>query len=477
MKKYFLPVVIIFLAFLLFSYRITKVPPGINGDEASIGYNSILVSRTLRVEAGNRLPLFIPTFNPPDWKQPVTFYATAIAFKLFGPAYSLLRGVSIFFALLSMFLIFLVTSELLGLAAGAVSMILFALTPIVLIQSHLALENIAPVPFVLLWIFMLLKFIKSKNPKYAVFAGAALGAGIFSYNGMRLIVPVLGLLTFLYLKKPRAIFAFILGALPFLLLLLWANGHYPGAVLGNNRPFWTGSYQQFFLPYISSFDPSFLFLKGDATAYHSTGTTGMFLLATLPLFILGIVKAVKEKNSIYRFFLVCFFLSPILYGFVGESYRASRLLAIIPFYVLISTLGATYLMVIKGKAKKALAVAGAFLLITVNYVNFAKDYWYSYPERVKKAFSSPLHSVFEVLNEKHKQGYRIYALADIAGGGEDIKFFKALYPFDLTKWSKGEEILPKSALLTYPELLSSKERDTLKEIYSNDFSQSIFLKE
>jgi len=50
-------------------------------------------------------------------------------------------------------------------------------------------------------------------------------------------------------------------------------------------------------------------------------------------------------------------------------------------------------------------------------------------------------------------------------------------PSDLTEWKKGEEILPKSALLTYPDLLSPKEKDNLKEIYTNDFSQSIFLKE
>ena len=162
---------------------------------------------------------------------------------------------------------------------------------------------------------------------------------------------------------------------------------------------------------------------------------------------------------------------------MGESYRASRLLAIVPFYVLISTLGLTYLTAIKGKAIKALAIAGIFVLIVANYINFAKDYWYLYPERVKKAFSSPWYSVFEVLNEKHEEGYRIYALGDMAGGGEDIKFFRALYPFDITEWRKGEEILPKSTLLTYSDLLSLEEKDTLKEIYTNDFSLSIFLKE
>lgn len=475
MKNIWLVLLIIIASFLLLSYKITQVPPGINGDEAAIAYNATLVAKSGKVEVGNRFPLFIPTGS--DWKQPVTFYLTVAAFNIFGPSYELLRGVSVFLALTSMVLLFFLAKELLGSGAGIVAMLLFLSTPIILIQSHLALENIAPIPFVIFWLWMLIKFAKSADRKFLVFAGMALGAGVFSYYGMRLIVPVLGLLTLFYLKKARSIFTFIAGSLPFLLLLLWANGHYPGAVFGNNRPFWVNSYQQFFLPYISLFDPSFLFLKGDATIYHSTGTTGMFLLATLPLFVLGVVKAIREKNPIYRFFLICFFFSPILYGFVGESYRASRLLAIVPFYILISTLGFVSLAVIKVKVVRLLVIAGIFTLIVANYINFAKDYWYSYPERAKKAFSSPWHSVFEVLNEKHKEGYRIYALAGMAGGRDDIKFFRALYPFDLTEWRKGEKILPKSALLAYPDLLSSKERDNLREIYTNDFSQSIFLKE
>ena len=475
MKDIWLVLLILIASFFLLSYRMTQVPPGINGDEASIANNAVLVAKTGRVEAGNRFPLFIPTGT--DWKQPITFYSTVAAFKIFGPSYEALRGVSVFFALTSMVLIFFLAKEILGASTGIGAMLLFLATPLILIQSHLALENIAPIPFIVFWLWMLIRFTKLKEMKFLIFAGMALGAGVFSYYGMRLIVPILGLLTILYLRKPRSISAFLLGTLPFLLLLLWANGHYPGAVLGNNRPFWVNSYQQFFLPYISSFDPSFLFLKGDATIYHSTGTAGMFLLATLPLFVLGIAKAIKEKNSIYRFFLACFFISPILYGFVGESYRASRLLAIVPFYVLISTLGGTYLTAIKGKAIKILAIGGISLLIVVNYAGFAKDYWFSYPVRARKAFSSPWHSTYKVLDEKYKEGYRIYVLADMAGGGQDMKFFRAIYPFDLTVWKKGEEILPKSALLTYQDLLSSIEKNTLKEIYTNDFSQSIFLKE
>ena len=475
MKNIWLVLLILAASFLLFSYRITQVPPGINGDEASIAYNAVLLADSGRVEAGNRFPLFIATGS--DWKQPVTFYLTVAAFKILGPSYEVLRGVSVFIALTGAVLLFFLAKELLGVSAGIVAILLFVSTPIILIQSHLALENIAPLPFITLWLWMFVKYIKKEDTKFLIFAGIALGAGIFSYYGMRLIVPILAAMTIVYIRKTRPVLSFLGGTAPFILLLAWAYFHYPGAVFGNNSFIPITTYQRFVLPYLSIFDPVFLFLKGDATIYHSTGTTGMFLLASLPLFVLGVVKAIREKSNIYRFLLICFFLAPILYVFVGESYRASRLLAVIPFYLLISSLGFVYLTTIKPRAFKLLGIVSVLILIVVNYISFAKDYWYLYPERAIKSFPSPWHSIYKVLNEKYKEGYKIYLLTDMAGGREDLKFFQAVYPFTFSEWRKGEAILPKSALLAYPDLLSPKEKSDLKEIYTNYYSHSIFLKE
>ena len=47
MKNLFILLLVCLFSFLLFTYKITEVPPGINGDEAGIGYNSILISRNL----------------------------------------------------------------------------------------------------------------------------------------------------------------------------------------------------------------------------------------------------------------------------------------------------------------------------------------------------------------------------------------------------------------------------------------------
>jgi hypothetical protein len=127
-----------------------------------------------------------------------------------------------------------------------------------------------------------------------------------------------------------------------------------------------------------------LFLKGDASLYHSTGKVGMFLVSTLPVFLMGIWKMLKSKKPYEILVLSSFFLLPLLFGFVPDIYRASRLLALVPFYVIISTIGLLSL------SKKLHVVL--IIVILIGYGYFVKDYWYSYPERTKNLFPATINN-------------------------------------------------------------------------------------
>lgn len=387
MKNLFILLLVCLFSFLLFTYKITEVPPGINGDEAGIGYNSILISRNLTDENHNFLPLFIFAKGS-DWKQPVTVYTTALFFRIFGVSYWLLRATSIFFILAALVILYLISKEFMGTNFFLISSLILITTPIVLIQSHLALENIAPLPFVLFWLWTTLKFEKTKKTYYLFWGGTSLGIGLFSYLGMRLIVPVLTFLTLIYLKKhiKQSIY-FILGISPFFLLLLVAYFRYPSAVFGNFSGA-TQSVYEFLLRYLSIFDFSFLFFKGDITAYHSTGKAGMFLAATLPLFLIGVFKILCNKKPFEILILLSFFLSPVLFGLVPDIYRASRLLALVPFYAIISAVG--FLSI----SKKPWIIFFV-IIMAINYFYFVKDYWFDYAERVKKVFPIPIERTYE----------------------------------------------------------------------------------
>jgi 4-amino-4-deoxy-L-arabinose transferase-like glycosyltransferase len=386
MKKVIILAIAIFVAFVFLSHKLTQVPPGINGDESGIGYNAILISRNLTDENNNFLPLFIFAKGS-DWKQPVSVYTTALVFKVFGVSFWALRATSILFVLASIVILYFLANEVFDNKFFIVGFVIFITAPIILIQSHLALENIALLPFIFFWLLMLAKNEKSKKWIYSFLGGISLGIGIYSYLGMRIVVPVLSLITLVYLRKnfKKAIY-FLLGLLPFFILLYVANLHYPGAVVGHySAP--TLTINEFLLRYLSVFDLSFLFLKGDATAIHSTGKAGMFLIATLPIFFMGVWKILKGKKPLEVLILSSFFLAPVMFGFIPDIYRASRLLALVPFYVIISTIG--YI----GLTRKIQVLV--LVLMIINVFAFAKDYWFDYPNRVREVFPVPIEKTYE----------------------------------------------------------------------------------
>lgn len=476
----------ILISWFFFTYRITDVPPGINGDEASVGYNAILVAKNGYDSKGKFLPIFVSTSENSDWKQPITFYATVLAFKIFGPSYALFREVSVFFVLVSAILIFFLSQEILGSKAGLLSMIIFITIPAVLIQSHLNLENIAPVPFITLWLLMLRFYQKNLEQRYLYLAGIFLGISIFSYPGMRIIFPVFFLMTLYFLsylnrnknfmKKLTATLSFIIVALIFPILLLLTKNQYPGAVLSNNRPHGVQSYQEFLLPFISSFDPSFLFIQGDSTPYHSTGRQGVFLLATLPLFLLGIFSIARKKDQFLIFILLVFLFAPLLYGLPGSIHRGSRLLVLLPPFTIITSLGFMKLLGISKKSTKYIVVTLVSLLIITNYADFVRDYWFDYPQRVESEFAKPYHIVFEKAEQLSKaKNLTPYIQSDFRVQNRIAEdFFEQVYfPAKLKLWREDQPVPGKSVVIVSDSVLTIRSNVSQEKI--DDFGFGLLI--
>jgi len=455
------------LGFLFFSFRITDVPPGINGDEAAIGYNAALVAKTGHDSSGRFLPLFVSAFDLTDWKQPITFYSTVLAFKLFGPTFILLREVSVVFVLISAILIFLLGRELMGLKFAFISLFIFITIPSVLIQSHLALENIAPVPFTILWLLMLAKYKNTFKQKFLYLGGLFLGIDLFSYSAVRIIFPIFCLLSigFVYYLNRKKNFRFkicsilkfsvIVAIFPFFMLAI--KDQYPGAILAYNRPHGVPTYQEFVISYISSYDPSFLFIQGDSTPYHSTGKQGVFLLATLPLFVFGIWRIAQRKDPFLILILLTFLLTPAFYGLAASIHRGSRLLSLLPTFTIITSFGAVELFKLK-KFWKNLAIFIICGLIILNYLDFTRDYFYDYPNRVKSEFAKPYQLVFEKAGQLVKSDdFTPYIQSDFRGQNEiAIDFFEQTFPGNLKSWKEGQAVPAGSVIIVSDYILAKK---------------------
>lgn len=466
-NKFTLVILIIFvvLSYFLFSFRLEEVPLGINGDEAVIAYNAALISKDGKDSEGRWYPVFTKVENSSDWKQPIMVYATVLVFKFLGISYFNLKLVSVLMAIISGLLIFFMAKELLGFKYGVVSLIIFLSIPIVMIQSHINIENIAPLPFITVWLWMLIRYAKFKRNRYLIIAGIMLGVSIYSYLGLRLVMPVLMVISMVFIfslnvKKSfkgriYPILLFIFGIVPFIAFLFSIKEDYPGAILASNRPQVFESYQQLILPFISSYDLSFLFIKGDSTPYHSTGKEGMFLLATLPLFILGLFKIAKELKPVYLLILAVFFLSPILYGLPGSIHRASRLLVLIPPFVLISVLGFQNIIEFKARVK-ILLIGLVSTLIILNYSFFLKDYWFEYPNRVNQSFEKPVQKAYKKADEISKaENLRVLIHSDIPQRQPyAYSFFSMAYmPDRLQIWQESTDLPKRSILMVTEQIL------------------------
>ena len=93
---------ILILAFFLRFYKLGKVPPSLNWDEASIGYNSYCLLKTGKDEYGIKLPLFLRSFG--DYKPSLYTYLTIPAVAFFGLTELAVRFSSALFASASSFL-------------------------------------------------------------------------------------------------------------------------------------------------------------------------------------------------------------------------------------------------------------------------------------------------------------------------------------------------------------------------------------
>jgi len=241
---------------------------------------------------------------------------------------------------------------------------------------------------------------------------------------------------------------FSLGTLPFFVVIPLLQQKYAGAVFDSQSP-QVGSIYNLFFGYLSSYDLSFLFVQGDQTIYHSTGRHGMYLLASLPLFLSGIYYLLSQGRKEERFVLAAFVTGPLLYGMVNSVHRASRLMALIPLFAIIAGCGIKFF---RGSSiMKRLILVIVIGLMIVNYADFVNYYWWKYPDQIGQQLSEPIEDSYRGLAESIKEkGYQPYISNVIfKADGESAKFYEAAF-FDqpVAKWEENQDLPDQAVLLT-----------------------------
>src|SRR3989338_194384 len=145
LKKSWQLIAIIFLAAVLNLFWLNRVPPGLNWDEAAIGWNAKTIWHLRLDEFGTRLPISFKSFG--DFKAPLYIYLTAPVVGLFGASELTVRLVSIVAGIASVAIMYFLS--------GPTAALLLAISPWHILLSRPALEANLALMLVLagIWFF------------------------------------------------------------------------------------------------------------------------------------------------------------------------------------------------------------------------------------------------------------------------------------------------------------------------------------
>ncbi|MEK7573060.1 MAG: phospholipid carrier-dependent glycosyltransferase [Patescibacteria group bacterium] len=416
-KVFLVFLAIFFLAAFLRFYNVANIPPGVNRDEASIGYTAYSLLHTGKDEYGRFLPLSFQSFG--DWKLPFYIYSVVPMVGVFGLEAFSVRLPSVIFGVSSVALTFILIralfkNDLLAL----LTMFFVAISPWHLHLSRVESESNTAVFFIILATILFLTSLK-KNQWLIIPSAFFFALTYFTYAGNHIFTTlfVLGLV-FIYRNEIKikrntiiavAIFLGMTGLIFYHTLFganitklsgisifgdpstihakieIPRNEHnnpsYVFAKLIHNRI--TFSLERIGQNYINSYSPDFLFIKGGDNKAHNISNFGnMYLIEALFLFLglvyLIAVKKGKEKKLI----LWWFFIAAIAASITKDAPHTNRMFAIFPALPFVVASGLSWVtgdLLNKNFRKIAVLIICIFFILNFSiyidryYIHFPRD--------------------------------------------------------------------------------------------------------
>lgn len=413
MKNILSLVLIILLALILRLFNLASLPPSLNWDEISLGYNAYSIFKTGQDEWGTSFPLSFRAYG--DYKLPLYVYLDVPFVAIFGLNEWGVRLLSALAGAGTVIFIFLILKRLTG--QWGISLwgtFLASILPWSIILSRIALEANLSLFLTTVAFYLFLLGLDKKG--YLIISSLFFGLTIFAYNSSRVVTPLLILvLITLFWKKLKNRFAFtslliflvfFFMALPHALLqdssarYKWTSVLDEGAINRINElrgssalpPFFaTLQYNKitFMVPeitknYISHFDPRFLFLQGGSNFQYSVPGQGLILSVSLPFLLLGLWQILIQRSKWQLLLLAWLLLAPVPAAITRDAPHALRSLLMIPPLVMIVTLGVSRVLEwIKFKSAGGvllvLLLLGNYYIFWQNYSgDYAKNYSWSW---------------------------------------------------------------------------------------------------
>jgi 4-amino-4-deoxy-L-arabinose transferase-like glycosyltransferase len=452
MKNNLIFVLIILLALILRIWQLNILPPSLNWDEVSLGYNAYSILKTGTDEWGNVMPLSFRAYG--DYKLPVYIYVDLPFVANFGlnewstRLPSVLAGVGI--VIFTFLILRLISSNKIALWGA----FLISITTWPLLLSRIALEANLALFLITVGVFFFLK--GHKKTSFLIASAVFFGLAIFAYNSARVVTPLL-LVFGIWLYKSQikfknkaswlalAVFIiFFAVALPLGLLqdssarYKWTAIIDEGAINRINELRGTSAlptdlskltYNKvtYFFPeaiknYLLHFDPRFLFLYGGSNYQFNIPGTGLLYLIYFPFLVWGVVEIFAKKDRNWFFIFGWLLIAPLPAAITRDSPHALRSLLIIPPILMITGLGIYRFIESFKKIEKYLSV-GLVLIIFISFYFVWQNYSNEYVKNYSWSWQYGYKQIAEYLKENSQNYQKIYITKKYGEPHEFLLFY------------------------------------------------------
>jgi uncharacterized membrane protein len=289
----------------LYFAKLNQSPPHMSIEELENARQAVSIATTGRSLSGQLFPLYVGEPGFTAGRDPIWVYADAALLKVFPFSEGLLRVPSVVAGVLDVVLMFVLAHRLFGTRGdAAVAAALLALTPAHFFESRLAAQQVGPVPFLLVWLILVTKFLDTKRPSVLFWASAILGFAIYAYLSLLVMAPIFFVTMLVAVRShvrawPAALAGFGLALVPYaawtlthpervqqLIAYYSANGYNPD-LSERNVSLVKMAVNRFDI-WWNAFNPERLFFVGDSNYRFSTRQVGYFLAPVAPFLVVGL---------------------------------------------------------------------------------------------------------------------------------------------------------------------------------------------
>jgi len=367
---------------VLYITSLNRVPPYFIHDEAQGALQAHAIATTGFDLSGRLLPLYFTEPEFPPGRDPAMIYVTAAALKVLPFTEAGVRMPTALVAVLDLVLIFFAAQALFkSPLAGALAAMMLMLAPVHFIRGRLLLSPLYSIPFVLAWLWALARFEEQPTPRRFVHACVWLGLGMYSYLAAVVMMPLYLLMTLAVAARSLRWRGIALAVITMMVCLLpmaaWYLTHPErNAQIVSAYQLSTGgigaAIGRYTHLYWGFFDPSYLFMSGDASMVNSTRTAGLFPFAFALLLPIGLVALIRSRNVVDRVIVAGFLASPVV-SVISGAIEMNRVMFAIPFAVLVATGGVLALW--GWRATLGRAVASLLVIsVAIQFAAFHRSY-------------------------------------------------------------------------------------------------------